>query len=125
MSHAIPTGIVFVNNDLTESVRNALVKQLYISEIMDGYVFDQTILSNPNYPTEVANNNGRVMVVRSFKEMNNRELADVVIFVTHGTANIEKNKFGPPGPSYRVAELTWQKLCVYGLPQSWYTRNRS
>jgi hypothetical protein len=122
MSHSIPTGIVFVNNDLTESVRNALVKQLFISEIMDGYTFDQTILNNSNYPTDIHNNNGRVMVVRSFKELDNRDLADVVIFVTHGTANIEKNKYGPHGSVYRVAELSWQKLCVFRSPQSWYTR---
>ena len=124
MSHAIPTGIVFVNNDLTESVRDALVKQLYISEIMDGYTFDHTIANNPDYPTQVKNSNGRVMVVRSFKELQNRTIADVVIFVTHGTANVEENKFGPPGLVLRVAELTWQKICVYGLPQNWYTRRR-
>jgi hypothetical protein len=118
----IPTGIVFVNNDLTESVEKALVKQLYISEVLSGSEFDEIILTNSNYPEAVRNQNGRVMVVRSFKELENRELADVAIFVSHGIASIEINKFGPRGATYRVAELTWQKLCIFGLPNNWYVR---
>lgn len=112
----IPTGIVFVNNDLTESTKSALVKQLYITDIYDGYGYDTLIASDPNFITFVHNNNRRVMVIRSFREEQNRETADVVIFVTHGTATILKNKFGPPQTTYRVAELTWQKLCVFDLP---------
>jgi len=111
----IPTGIVFVNNDLTQSTQDALVKQLYITDIYDGYSYDNIIASDSSFPTFVHNNNRRVMVIRSFREEQNRETADVVIFVTSGTATILKNKFGPPNTTYRVAELTWQKLCVFDL----------
>lgn len=111
----IPKGIVFINNDLTESTRKALFTQLYITDYYDGYTFDSIIAANPDFPTFVKNNNMRIAVVRSFFEHDNRDLADVVIFVTHGTASILKNKFGPPSSTYRVAELTWQKLCVFDM----------
>jgi hypothetical protein len=111
----LPKGIVFINNDLTPSVQNALVTQLYITNIYNGQEFDQIMIDNPSYPQFVQNNNLRVMVIRSFLEDGYRDSADVVIFVTHGTASILKNKFGPPGNTFRVAELTWQKLCVFDM----------
>ena len=40
----INSAIVFVNNDLTQNVQDALVRQLYINEVMDGYEFDQRVL---------------------------------------------------------------------------------
>jgi len=111
----MPAGIIFVNNDLTNSVRNALVKQLYINDYMTGTEFDNIIDADPDYPSKVKQLNQRIMVIRSFEEQNNRDLADVVIFVAHATASIERNKFGPPGITYPVDSLTWGKLCVYAV----------
>jgi len=110
---ALPAGIIFVNNDLTVSVRNALVKQLYINDHMTGAEFDAIIAADPDYPAKVKQLNQRIMVIRSFEEDANRALADVVIFVAHATAAIEANNFGPPGLTYPVDSLTWGKLCVY------------
>ena len=110
---AVPAGIIFVNNDLTTSVRNALVKQLYINDYMTGAEFDAIIATDPNYPTKIKQLNQRIMVIRSFEEETNRNLADVVIFVAHAVATIEQNKFGPPSLAYPVDSLTWGKLCIY------------
>ena len=109
-----PAGVVFVNNDLTTSVQNALVKQLHISEVVDGYAFDARITANPDYVDVVKQLDLRIMVVRSFEELDNRALADVVIFVTHGLASVLQNKFGPPGITSAVNRLTWGKLVIFG-----------
>lgn len=109
-------GIVFINNDLTEQVRDTISKQLYITDIMDGYEYDAILATDPLYPELSRNNNKRVMVIRSFRELTNRETADVVIFFSRGMLAIEKNNFGPPGCTYRAAEITWGKLCVYDMP---------
>lgn len=108
-----PGAIVFVNNDLTPNVRAALVRQLHINEVLDGYGFDQRVTANSNYPEEIRSNNLRLMVIRSFEELENRALADVAIFVSHGLAAVLKNNFGPPGITTAVQRITWGKLCVF------------
>jgi len=109
----LPGAIVFMNNNVPDQVRDTLRKQLFITQLMDGYAFDGYVASNPGYPTWVRNHSERVMVMRPFTELNNRIFADVVIYVNNGMAAIENNKFGPPGLTYRVAELYWGKLGIY------------
>jgi hypothetical protein len=108
-----PGAIVFVNNDLTPSVLATLVRQLHINEVLDGYVFDERVAANSNYADEVRANNSRLMVIRSFEELENRTLADVAVFVSHGLANVLKNNFGPPSITTAVCRITWGKLCVF------------
>lgn len=109
----VPTAIIFVNNDLTPSVSNMLVKQLYIDEVIDGYVFDQRIESDGYYLGTIAQSQKRLMVVRSFTELENRSVADVVIFVKNGMAAVETKKVGPPGLTFKILNLTWSKLKIY------------
>lgn len=106
----ITSAIVFVNNDLTQNVQDALVRQLFIDEVMDGYEFDLRVSKDPNYPTIVHNNNLKILVVRSFYELTNRDLCDVAIFVKAGLAAIEQNKLGPHRGTHRVEKLTLYKL---------------
>lgn len=103
-------AIIFVNNDLSPAVQATLSTQLMLTEVIDGYEFDQRIATNPNYPTEVHLNNLRVLVVRSFYETTNRSLADVVIFIKDGLAYVESSKFGPPGQCFPVARLQLEQL---------------
>ena len=110
---AIPAAIIFVNNDLTDSVKNMLVRQLYINNTYTGAEFDSIISNDPNYPSKVQQLDQRIMVVRSFEEKTNRDLADVVCFVKNGLIAIERNKFGPPGTTYPVVNIHWGKLCIY------------
>jgi len=108
-----PAGIIFVNDDLTTSVQNALVKQLHISEVIDGYTFDARIAASSDYIDNIKLLDMRIMVVRSFEELDNRSLADVVIFVTNGLASVLQNNFGPPGITFAVLRLTWGQLNVF------------
>jgi hypothetical protein len=108
-----PGAVVFVNNDLTDNVRDFLVRQLRISEVIDGYVFDDRMAADPDYKTKLCQLCQRIMVVRSYEELESRELADVAIFVSHGLAAILKNNFGPHGTTHTVVDLTWGKLCIY------------
>lgn len=110
---AIPAAIIFVNNDLSESVRAMLIRQLHIDEVITGADFDARVSADSNYPNNYKLVNSRLMVVRSFEELQNREYADVVMFIKHGRAAIEESKFGPPGMSYPVVNLTWGKLNIF------------
>jgi hypothetical protein len=113
---ALPGAILFTNDNIPDQVRDTLRKQLAITTLMDGATFDGYVELYPTWPTYVKNKLERVMVMRSFRELDNRTLADVVIYVNNGMAAIETNKFGPPGLTYRVAELYWGKLMVYEPP---------
>jgi len=108
-----PAAIIFVNNDLTDSVRTMLITQLHITEAIDGYVFDDRVAADAAYPATIKAECKRLMVVRSFLELENRALADVVIFVSHGQAAILENNFGPKGQTHSVLNLTWGKLNIF------------
>ncbi len=111
---AVPPAIIFINDDLVPQVRAWIVRQLHINEVIDGYVFDARVAADSSYPDKIRQLGLRLMVVRPFNELENRTLADVVIFVKNGMAAIEKNKFGPPSCSYPVSNLYWGQLCIFG-----------
>jgi hypothetical protein len=109
----VPSAIIFVNNDLTDNTRNALVSQLFIDEVISGDVFDARVAADGYdgyYVRSIKSNNLRLMVVRSFREQTNRELADVVIFVKAALASVLKNNYGPPGTTHSVVSLYWGAL---------------
>lgn len=109
-----PPAIIIVNNDLTQSVQNTLVRQLRIDQVLDGYTFDQYIAIDPNWPNNIKNiHNQRILVVRDLRELDNRQYADVVAFISHGLITVEQNKFGPPISSFAVDKIHWGQLCVY------------
>jgi hypothetical protein len=110
---AVPAAIVFVNHDLVDEVRGWIVKQLHIDEAIDGATFDARVAGDPSYVDKVHQLNLRVLVERPFNDYNNRQLADVAIFVKNGLAAIEVNKFGPPGGTYPVLNLYWGQLGIF------------
>jgi hypothetical protein len=56
----------------------------------------------------------RILVIRQdFRDYNNRNLADVVMFVKQGQAAIEKNNFGPPGLTFPVERINMYELLRY------------
>lgn len=114
----IPSAIIFVNNDLTPQVQHVLTQQLYITQVMDGYTFDGYVIQNPNYVQQIHYNNQRILVIRTFWDLTNRNLADVAIFLKNGLAYILKNNLGAAGvgQAYQIAYLTmWSLLPV--LPE--------
>lgn len=113
----IPPAIILINNDLTDNVLNYFVRALYIDEVLDGYVFDGYVLdgynNNINYVNLVKSENKRVLVKRSFEEVENRDLFDVVIFFKNGSFDIENNKFGPPVYNLPAKSIYWGLLFYY------------
>ena len=116
MSSVLPAAIVFVNNDLTDNVKAKLERQLFIDESITGTQFDSRVAADSDYPDKVRQLNTRLMVIRPYTELTNRTLADVVIWVSHGLASIEQNKYGPHGVTYQVNHLYWGQLCVWNVP---------
>jgi hypothetical protein len=45
----------------------------------------------------------------------NRETADVVLFFANGMISVEENKFGPPGNTFKAAEISWAKIGIYHI----------
>jgi len=111
---AVPPAIIIMNNDLVPDVVSWIVRQLQITETIDGATFDARIAANPDYPDVVHALNERLLVIRNFRELDNRQAADVVVFVKNGMAAIEQNKFGPPGQTYRLRDLHWGQMYVHG-----------
>jgi hypothetical protein len=110
---AVPPAVIFVNNDLTAQVQDYLATQLFIDIILSGAQFDALIAADPEYHTKAKQANQRILVIRSFYELTNRDKADVVIFIKEGLAAVETTKFGPPATTYPVANLTLGQLGLY------------
>jgi hypothetical protein len=105
-----PAAIILVNNDLTDNVKSAVQRQLFINETVTGSEFDARLEVNPNY-TDVIHNSGlRLLIVRPFTELTNRSSADIVIFIKAGLASVLVNKFGPPGKTYAVDRMYLSQL---------------
>ena len=58
----LPSAIIFVNSDSSEAVRQYMFNQLHISEMMDGYEFDQRISIDPNYVNDIHLSNKRITI---------------------------------------------------------------
>ena len=105
----LPGAVIFVNDHLYSDgyydTRDNLITQLCITEAMDGKEFDDRVKWDENYPAIVRNNNLRILVMRDFSDLTNRNLADIAIYVKNGLAAIECNKFGPPGRTYPVKDM--------------------
>jgi hypothetical protein len=139
----IPPAIIFINGDITypptlpapqilgidpslyigaDPAQDELTKlqgQLQISETMTKQEFDARVAADPNYPAIVRLQYLRILVILdSFHDLVNRNLADVVIFVKQGIASIEKNNFGKHGLS-----LDMQRLNIYELLR--YNRSKN
>ncbi len=114
---AVPPAIIFVNDDLTKEVLGVVQRQLQINETIDGYEFDDRVAAEPNYPAIIHQLNLRLLVIRPFTELENRDKADVVVFMKAGLASVEKNKFGPPRETFPIKKLYWGQLRVFGVPR--------
>jgi hypothetical protein len=110
-------GVVFVNNDLSGSVQEKLISQLFIDILLTGDEFDANVAdgyTDGYYLAQVKANNQRVMVIRPFdnngipNNIPNRALADVILFVKNGLASVltqEGHK-----PSVPVVNIYWGAL---------------
>ncbi len=113
----LPGFVIFANDDLVDQIKNVLRSQLFLDEIISGDDFDGYVLADgysvtdgeifqSDYVDGLKSKKKRVLVVRSFTNLQNKQLADVVIFIKAGLASIQKNNFGPPMQTYPVSSLT-------------------
>lgn len=109
----IPSAVIFVNTDLTDSVQSMLTKQLRVDYVMTGSQFDQSLITDPEYVNKIKQLNLRVLVKRDLDELQNREYADIVAFIKAGLISVLENNFGPPGITFPIVNLTWGKLGVF------------
>lgn len=113
MSIALPGAVILVNNDLSPSVLNRLQIQLHISETISGQTFDLRLAAEPNYVQAVRGMRQRLLVMRDFRERENRTVFDVVIYIKESMVYIEGNCFGPTGASFALSNLQWAQLGIY------------
>lgn len=107
----LPPMIVFINADINSIEQNTLQTQLYIDQTITKQEFDARIIADPNYPAIIHLTNLRVMViVPDYHDQTNRELADVVLFLHQGQADVERNKFCAPGQSFPIERLTMYEI---------------
>jgi hypothetical protein len=103
--------ILFVNNDLTDSVQSTLVSQLRISEVVVASEFDQRVAKSPEYPLIIKQNDIHLLVVRSFSDFTNRNLADFVVFCKAGQCSVLScDGYGAPGVTFPIAHLSLKEL---------------
>jgi hypothetical protein len=117
-----PTGPVFIgaqpgnpSSDAGTSELTNLQIQLFIDDTITKAEFDARVAGDPNYPTIVHLQDLRVLVILPVnvpfcEETINFEYADVVMFLHQGLADIEKNRFGPPGQNYDI-----QRINIYAV----------
>jgi len=111
-----PTSYITSPSELT-----TLQIQLFIDDTITKQEFDARVAADPNYTTIIHLRGLRVLVILpSFHDLVNRELADVVMFLHQGLVDIETNRFqwphyyriadGPPGQTYDL-----QRINIYSL----------
>lgn len=121
MASAPLSGIVFVNNNISGSMQETLINQLFIDIVLTGDEFDAKVrdgysdgYTDGYYLNNIKMNSQRVMVIRTFAQNDmvnnipNRELADVILFVKNGLANVV-TKDGHK-PTFSVINLYWGVL---------------
>jgi hypothetical protein len=102
-----------------------LQTQLSIDDTMTKAEFDARVAVDPNYPTVIHLQGFRILVIvpeysdgyasypphfHPHINIPNIQFADVVMFLHQGLADIEKNRFGPPGQSYEIQRLNMYEL---------------
>lgn len=113
-----PTPPIFVGSDPNnvqsyvgpDELTN-LQQQLFIDDTMTKAEFDARVAADPNYPTIVHLQLMRILVILpTFQDEVNRELADVVMFLHQGLADIECNRFGPPRQDFPFQRINMYEL---------------
>lgn len=140
---SLPPAIFFINGDITYppptppgyfvgavpsspqsdasvSELTNLQIQLFIDDTMTKVEFDARVAADPNYPRIVHLQNLRILVIvplyndgYNYMAVPNIELADVVLFLHQGLADVEFNRFGKvdsPGKSYDIQRITMYSL---------------
>lgn len=101
-----PTGIIFINSNVSEQVLEVVKRQLRIDNTYDFNTFNENI-NNDGY---FGLNERLLILVSDFEISENRDKADVVLYIKMGLAYILKNNFGPTGLTVQVDKMYIHKL---------------
>lgn len=100
-----------MNGDFNTVTQTTISTQLHLHEVITKTEFDARVSADPNYPQNITLNFLRILVVLpSFQDIVNRELADIVLFFKQGMIRVERNKYGPPGLTLDI-----QRINIYDL----------
>jgi hypothetical protein len=105
-----PSLLIFINQNLVDSIQATLSQQLYLTEIISKQEFDNRMSVDPNYHHIIHLNNLRVLVMLNLQDKTNREFADIVLFFKYGLISVECNKYGPPKQSLPLDRLYLSEL---------------
>jgi hypothetical protein len=123
----LPPAIIYCNEDLTTSVQETLVSQLFITEAISGHEFDARVSSDPGYPFIVRTNHLRILVIRPYHfgcHIPNQELADVLFFVKAGLVSIDRNCCGEEGYTVQAWKISVNKLLAHPSSNDCYRPGR-
>ena len=110
----LPAAIVFMNSDISDDQRVFMGKQLHVLETMSKAEFDARVAADPNYPAIIRSMKQRILVIlTTFQDFVNRDLADVVLFLKGGLAYIEKQNNGPPKLAIDILRLDIYAILRY------------
>lgn len=110
----LPPAVIFLNSAINSVTQNTFVTQLFINEVMTFDEFNARVVADPNYPNIVHLQNLRILVILpTFRDQTNRNLADLVLFYNQGQVTVEKNNFGPPGLSVAISRFNVYQLLRY------------
>jgi len=101
-----PTGIIFVNSNISEQVLSVVQRQLFIDNTYSLNEFNDYTSQDGYFGL----NKRLLVLVSDFEISTNRDLADVVLYVKAGLAYILKNNFGPTGLTVQVDRMYIHKL---------------
>ena len=106
----LPSAIIFVNDDLTNNVRNKLKTQLFLTHTFTNNQFIDLIDKKPEFIDEVKTKNFRVLVEQNLHDIQNIEYADFLIFVRHGLVSVLDLQTKNIKGIYPVVNITWAQI---------------
>ncbi len=107
--------VAFVNDNITESIRETLVQRLFVSEVISFAEFQARMISVPTYIQSVHNLNRRVLVLTNFSDESYptyADQADLSLFCRNGLVRIGKSKVDNVGLTFPIATVQIFELLV-------------
>ncbi len=109
-----PGALIFVNKDLNDFIKETLTNQFLLDETISQEEFKSRMVAVPTYVDSIHGNHLRILVILTdFQDQSYRELADLVLFISHGLAYVEKNNVGEPGLAVSINEMYLEKFLRY------------
>jgi hypothetical protein len=104
-----PAFIIFLNDNVVAQIQGVFSRQFYLTQIMSAAVFDGYVAAqgfdgygNSIFAQNIHADGYRIMVLRNYQDLTNRNLADIVLYSQNGLVSILFNKYGPPAGTFGI-----------------------